>query len=280
MSGFKNPPVLNSISKPYQRYKEELKAWCIITDVAEPKQGVAIALSLPEDDPSGIRDKVFNEVTLENLNKDDGVDTLIKYFDSQFQKDALCKVYERFTILDPFEIEPKQKMEDFVLEFEKLYNRIKQKEMALPDPVFGFKILDAAKLNHHDRQLVLTGVDYSKKDSIFTQMKASLKKFHGEQAIPDSISSTEDSHVAIKSEPAFVAEQNEVYYANRKGSRPKEKPGSSTSWGGARKRNQYVESPVSHASDYQPRIRNNKEQNPIGFNRKLMRCRICDSFVI
>ena len=280
MSGFKNPPVFNSVSKPYERYKEELKAWCIITDVAKVKQGVAIALSLPEDDPSGIRDKVFNEVTLENLNKDDGVATLIKYFDSQFQKDALCEVYERFTIFDRYQREPKQKMEDFVLEFEKLYNRIKQKEMELPDPVLGFKILDAAKLSHHDRQLVLTGVDYSKRDSLFAQMKTSLKKFHGEQAIPDSVSVMPDSHVAIKQESVFEAQQNEVYYTNKKGFRPKgawstEKPTSSTSWGGVRKRNQYVEPSVNHSSNYQSK--NNKEQNPIGFNGKPMRCRICDS---
>ena len=77
-------------------------------------------------------------------------------------------------------------MEEFILEFEKRYNRIKQKEMALPTCVLAFKLLDASGLSHRDRQLVLTGVDYSNKDSMYNQMKASLKKFHGEQAIPEA----------------------------------------------------------------------------------------------
>ena len=87
-------------------------------------------------------------------------------------------------------------MEDYILEFEKLYNRISQKDMTLPPPVLAFKLLDSAKLSHHDRQLALTGVDYSQKNTLFTQMKNSLHKFHGEQAIPNeaSIKTEEEVH--------------------------------------------------------------------------------------
>ena len=47
-----------------------------MTDLSKEKQGVAIALSLPEDDTSGIRDKIFNELTLASLNNENGGDTL------------------------------------------------------------------------------------------------------------------------------------------------------------------------------------------------------------
>ena len=52
----------NSKLKSYDQYVEELRAWCIVTDLAKEKQGVAIALSLAESDPSGVLDKVFNEI--------------------------------------------------------------------------------------------------------------------------------------------------------------------------------------------------------------------------
>ena len=52
---YKYPPVFDGTSKPYDRYIEELKAWCIVTDLNKAKQGLAVALSLSENDASGAR---------------------------------------------------------------------------------------------------------------------------------------------------------------------------------------------------------------------------------
>ena len=75
MSSYKNPQEFNIKLKPYDQYVEELRAWCIVTDLAKEKEGVAIAVSLPENEPSGVRDKVFNEITLTNLNNEEGINT-------------------------------------------------------------------------------------------------------------------------------------------------------------------------------------------------------------
>ena len=75
MSGYKNPQVFSK-DKPYDRYKEEIRAWYIVTELDVKKQGVAIALFLP----SGSRDKVFNELKLDTINADD-VDKLTSYLD-------------------------------------------------------------------------------------------------------------------------------------------------------------------------------------------------------
>ena len=64
----KNPPEFSS-KKSYDQYVEELKAWCKVKDLTKDKQGVAVALSLPESDSSGIRNKVFRELTLDDLKK-------------------------------------------------------------------------------------------------------------------------------------------------------------------------------------------------------------------
>ena len=68
MSLYKNTPEFSS-QKPYDQYVEELKAWCIITDLTKDKQGVAVELSLPDSDSSRIRNKVFSELTLDDLKK-------------------------------------------------------------------------------------------------------------------------------------------------------------------------------------------------------------------
>ena len=72
-------------------------------------------------------------------------------------------------------------MENFIIEFEKYYNKTKKIYIALPEVVLAFKLLDCTGLEHKDRQLVLTGVDYINTGNLFNQVKMSLKKFFGEQ---------------------------------------------------------------------------------------------------
>ena len=45
--------MFDSNLKPNERYTEELKTWCLVTDLPKQKQCVTIALSLPESDASG-----------------------------------------------------------------------------------------------------------------------------------------------------------------------------------------------------------------------------------
>ena len=92
---------------------------------------------------------------------------LITYLDKLFKKDELSEVYERYVLFDRYEKNDQQLVEDFILEFERRristdYNRIIQTEMKLPPPVLALKLLDASKLPHTDRQLVLTAIDYNK----------------------------------------------------------------------------------------------------------------------
>ena len=62
------PPSLTG--KSYERYRMELEAWREIMTLEKSKQGIAIALSFPEDDEHGIREKVFDELTIADLKTD------------------------------------------------------------------------------------------------------------------------------------------------------------------------------------------------------------------
>ena len=63
-----NPPHFQKETKSYERYKQELLAWREVTEIDKAKQGIAVALSLPEDDESKIREQVFDEVSIVDLN--------------------------------------------------------------------------------------------------------------------------------------------------------------------------------------------------------------------
>ena len=54
MADYKKHPSFED--KPYEHWIEELKAWTFVTDLLKGKQGLAMALSFSENDPSHIRD--------------------------------------------------------------------------------------------------------------------------------------------------------------------------------------------------------------------------------
>ena len=90
-----NPPIFSK-SKSYELYKQELLAWSEIKDLDKKKRGVAIALTLPEDDESKIWEKVFDQIKLDDLKKDTGFNTLLEFLDKHLAKDDLADSLEKF----------------------------------------------------------------------------------------------------------------------------------------------------------------------------------------
>lgn len=79
-----NPPLYNPKIKSYELFKQELLAWKEVTELDKKKQGVAIALSLPENDESQIREKVFDQLNLEDLKKRDRFENIDRIFGQTF----------------------------------------------------------------------------------------------------------------------------------------------------------------------------------------------------
>ena len=96
-----DPPTLGS--EPYESYKQELLAWREVTDLRKEKQGVAIALSLPKNDKTQIREKVFDQISIEDLKKEDGLDTLIAFLDKHLKKDDLADSLDKFGEFEDFQ---------------------------------------------------------------------------------------------------------------------------------------------------------------------------------
>ena len=209
MASKTNVPVPRfSAEKSYDRYKTELKVWSEASDSDKSKHGLLVALSLPEEDATQIRDKVFSEIEMETLKGAEGLKKLLEYLDTQFGKDDLSETYERYVAFERCKRQHEQKINDFILEYEKKYNLLSKKEGAtFTEVILAMKLIDSSALTDVDRKLVLSGMDYSKKTELFKQSKASLRKFIGEQAV--GIKGGESSSPAIKLE-TFVAEHEEA----------------------------------------------------------------------
>ena len=88
-------PVFNSVNKPYDHYIKEIDFWCVASKIDKKQQGVLLAYELPANDPSGIRDQVFNELDLVKLNAD-GVTVFKDYMDKMFKKDDQTVQFDSF----------------------------------------------------------------------------------------------------------------------------------------------------------------------------------------
>ena len=67
-------------------------------------------------------------------------------------------------------------MNSYIIEFERLYNILKSKQMALPEAVLAFKLLDKASLGERDKQLALTACNFINLEN----MKSALRRIFGD----------------------------------------------------------------------------------------------------
>ena len=111
---------------------------------------------------------------MSELNADDGVDVLIKQLDTVFKKEAIDEAYSPF---ESYKRKPEETVSDYIIEFEHRYSKAKKFEMALPDSVLAYKLLEGAWLSQKERKLVLTAVNKLE----FSAIKSALKRIYGQQ---------------------------------------------------------------------------------------------------
>ena len=203
-----NPPTLGG---NYERYKQELKAWQIISDIPKEKQGITIALTLPENHTSGIRGKVFEEVQLSELQKDTGLNILIGFLDKHLGRDDIVDQYEKFADFEDFK-RGSDNIFQYIANFHQRYHRLEKLNMKLPTPVLAFKLLKCANLTKEEMMLVMTGMNFEEKEKLYDQAKSSLKKFMGDHGMK--------RETTVEFDAAFLAENEEVLIATGYERRP------------------------------------------------------------
>ena len=258
-----NPPAFNK-TKSYERYKQELLAWKEVTDLSSRKQAIAVALSLPEEDETQIRDKVFDQLPLEELKKENGLSLLVTFFDKHLAKDDLSDSLEKFTDFENYERSEGQTIHDFIENFDTKYRRIEKKSMQLPSEILAFKLLQKARINHKEKLLVLTGMNYGNRKTLYEEAKMSLKKFKGDHLSSEKQVSKINVRKFVKNEEVLVA--GCAFKAHRK---LVQKTKASCNQGGI--------GGCSDSVKLSPKAFN-RRQNQFDANGKILRCHACDSF--
>ena len=176
MMAWTNPPALDK-GKCFEIYRKEILAWGELTDLPKSKQGIVVALSLPENHETHIRERVFDQIPLKDLKTDDGLIILLNVLDKHCGKDELVDSLEKFEDFESFEREDGQSILNFISMFDFKYKSIERKNMKLAPEVLAFRLLKKANLTRAEKLLILTGMDFENKPALYEQAKKALIKF-------------------------------------------------------------------------------------------------------
>ena len=165
-----------------------------------------------------------------------------------------------------------QAINEYIAMFDSKYRKIEKKKMTLPSEILAFKLLKKANITKEERLLVLTGMNYENKSTLYEEAKASLKKFKGDESVQKEKSS-------IKLEPAYPAENEEALlaagYVKSKSNRNFDsRRGARRDWGG------FGRSSSSRGAqkNFSPKSAKNKRMNPVGTDGRTLTCKCCGSF--
>ena len=218
-AGYKNP--LKFEEDCYERWKNELEIWQLVTDLEKKKQALAVTLSLTRK----AREAALN-IKAEDLNCDEGMKTLIQILDKLFLQETIDSAYDAYKNFDGFRNPGDMHINDYIVEFDQRYQKSVKHKMTLPDAVLAFKLLDNANLSNHERQLALTaGTDLS-----YDKVKSAMKIICGQNRHSDQ-NNSRSAACAIKQESAMYTEYRrpkELRNSKMKGMNPLNKFGKPT----------------------------------------------------
>ena len=131
----------------------------MLTSVPQEKQALMV-LHFLDSDPSGIKDKIDEEVTEDDLQSKDGIKKLLNFFEKIYKKDSLADGFDKYISFEKLRRSPNTSIQEFIPEWNTAYRKAVNIGCSLSDKVLAFKLLDAANLSNMERNLVLTGVNY------------------------------------------------------------------------------------------------------------------------
>ena len=91
----------------------------------------------------------------------------------------MCDTLEKFEEFDNFERKEGQSNYEFVSMFDFKYRKIEKKQIKVPPEILAFKLLRKAKITREEHSIILTGMNFENRATLYDDAKKALKKFKG-----------------------------------------------------------------------------------------------------
>ena len=247
----KNPPVFKD-HDDYEVWKRDISLWCEFTDIAKPKQAIAIHLSL-----TGRARQATSELKVEELKSDNGVKNIFTKLDRIFQQDENWRCFNAYLSFETFRKTEKQSMDEFLSEFDMRHFKLKECGVKLPDAIVACRLIKSCNLGEMQFQLALSTVP----NMTFEDMRMTLKKLFSDIGEVGAVSNNIENKLAeVKVEHG--GEESTLMAASFRGNRFK-----------YRGRARGIRTRYRNSNDF----RFDRRSNPIGPDGKISQCAICGS---
>ena len=211
------PPLIKSC-KSYKDWKRLIKHWSKIAGLKPNEQASAILLSLTGEDLDAAL-----QVPEEDLDKDDGLDALLKRLDTLYLKDELAEKFGALEAFQTYSRPSSASIRDFIIEFEKRHFKIKNYGAGMTDDLLAYRLIKAANLPADKEQLIKATVS----ELTYVEVKTKMTKifdsatpasatadtmqdtFHSEQHISDNQLDKYDDQ-----ESSTYSDEEDAFYAN------------------------------------------------------------------
>ena len=164
----KAPPPFDLDAGSYERWKEDLAIWEMFSDLSGAKKAQFLFLSLKDKAKESL-----SEVKAADLaENEDGVKLITDRLDKVFLKDENTRAFYAFQTFYNYRRGESETFETFIVRFERLYSKLSEYKMVLPDGVKAFFILRAANTSEENDRLVRTTATALS----YEEVKVKLKK--------------------------------------------------------------------------------------------------------
>ena len=132
----KTPPKFHP-NMSYKTWTNKLEMWQKVTTL--PKSEQAITVLLEAFDGNIKAEMVVENITAHDINNDNGINFLIEKLNYVFKSEKIDDAYLAYSKFIKIQ---DLSMNELMLEFEHLYNKMKENDMVLLNNVLTFKLLD------------------------------------------------------------------------------------------------------------------------------------------
>lgn len=138
---YRAPPLMRD-QLPYVEWKKELEIWSDCTELTKERQGGALFLTLV----GKARQAVHAGVSGDKIKSDKGVKEITDCLDELFMKDKSQSGFAAYDDFTSYWRPPHTSIQDYLVEFNLKYSRIKSFGMTLPEGVLAYYLLKCADL--------------------------------------------------------------------------------------------------------------------------------------
>ena len=199
------PPKLKNDTS-YSEWKIKLDMWRIIRGYEKKEQAITVLLQYLNENKKV--EKAVSKLKVADLNVDDGFvfDKLIAKLDETFKSEKTQESYNVYVEFNKFFRTENMNINDYILEFEHLNDKMLQFNLKLPDNILCFKLLESASLQNNEEQMALTLAS----DLKYESMKLALKRISLSEQ-----SNSENNEMNIKQEELSFTRRDNNKFENK-----------------------------------------------------------------